>query len=95
MSPAVFYNDDRVIDGAVRGSAVFKITLEHHREKYELNIFFRDPSEAVGWSYISDVYDSYTAAKAAYDEELRKYHFIDDNQQPGKNADDNEDIPII
>ena len=95
MIPAVLYTTDRVIDGAVRGSAVFQITLEHYGEKYKHNIFFRDPSEEDGWSYISDVYDSYTAAKAAYDEALRKYHFIDDNQQPDKNADDNEDIPTI
>jgi hypothetical protein len=43
-----------------------------------------------------DYYDSYTEAKDAYDEALRKYHFVDDNaSSAGNNVDKNENIPTI
>jgi hypothetical protein len=92
-----FCSDSKgIIEGAVRGSAVFKITLEHCGAKYKVNIFHRDPTEEDGWNFMPDYYDRYTEAKDAYDEALRKYHFVDDNaSSAGNNVDKNENIPTI
>lgn len=92
MIPAVeycndFYNNSkRDIYGAVRGSAVFKVTLReitynnNDESDYSVCIFYRDPTKDVGYSCTVDNYGTdYKEALAAYKEALRTYHFKEED----------------
>ena len=86
-----FYsNFKRDIYGAVRGSAVFKVTLReitynsddiNKQYEYSVCIFYRDPTEDVGYGYTVDNYGTdYKEALAAYKEALRTYHFKEEDK---------------
>ena len=85
-----FYSDSkRDIYGAVRGSAVFKVTLReitynndgiNKQNEYSVCIFYRDPTKDVGYACPVDDYGTdYTEALAAYKEALRTYHFKEED----------------
>ena len=95
MIPAAEYcnhfysNSKRDIYGAVRGSAVFKVTLreitynnngiDKHNE-YSVCIFYRDPTKDEGYGCIVDNYSTdYKEALAVYKETLRTYHFKEED----------------
>ncbi len=92
MIPAFEYGPHRKDDfrteklAAVRGSAVFKITVEQNRSRgdvvdhrAQVKVYYRDSSESDGYGVAtSALLDEFTA-EALYNDYLKQYHFIEED----------------
>lgn len=71
---------------AVRGSAVFKITVEQdegrgdvENHQAQVKVYYRDPSENNGYGVDTSALLDEVTAEILYNEFLKQYHFIEED----------------